>query len=217
MSATQYSCCNDPRRAAVLANPTLNGIDFLEVLDHDAIALNSPQQQTLLIHLLKAAPAVIKPANILITGGESITGITAGWVSTALAPPAALTNALEKAYFAALSDAANVLVVRTSVAGDFSAYTLRLVNDASQAAIAPFDSTVALDGFDPQLAEVTFRFKVECGPEFDCAPPANDCPPDLPTPPPINYLAKDYGSFRSIMLDRLSQRGSLTFFYKYCS
>ncbi len=84
-SAMPYSCCNDPRRAAVLDNPTLNGIDFLEVLDHDAVALNSPRQQTLLLHLLKAAPA-LTPSNILITGGESISGITAGWVSTALAP-----------------------------------------------------------------------------------------------------------------------------------
>ena len=32
-----------------------------------------------------------------------------------------------------------------------------------------------------------------------------DCPPDLPAPPPINYLAKDYGSFRTVILDRLSQ------------
>ncbi len=210
MSATQYSCCNDPRRAAILGNPTLNGIDYLEVLDHDAIALSlpnqpSPRQQTLLIHCLKPVPAAPATKNIRITGGESITSITAAWVSTALAPPAALTNLLEQNYLQSLADAANVIVVRTSVAGDFAAYTLRLVNDAAQAALTPFDSTVALDGFDPQLAEVTFRFKVECGPEFDCAPPPADCPPDQPTPPPINYLAKDYGSFRTVMLDRLSQ------------
>ena len=28
-----YSCCNENRKAAVLGNPTLNGIDYLEVLD----------------------------------------------------------------------------------------------------------------------------------------------------------------------------------------
>jgi hypothetical protein len=65
--------------------------------------------------------------------------------------------------------------------------------------------TEALAGFDPQLAEVEFSFKVECGPEFDCAPQPPVCPPEPPTPPPINYLAKDYGSFRSILLDRLNQ------------
>ena len=71
-----YSCCNENRKAAVLQNATLNGIDFLEVLDHDAIALNSPRQRTLLLHCLKTAPAGLKPTNILITGGESISNIT---------------------------------------------------------------------------------------------------------------------------------------------
>ena len=201
-----YNCCSDARKAAILNNPALNGIDYLEVLDTDAIPLNSPRQQTLLVHCLKPVPAGLTPSNILITGGESIRNITASWVAPANAPPGApLTNALERAYFTALPDAANTIVVRTSVAGDFSTYTLRLVNNAAQAAIDPFAVTAVLDGFDPQTAAVDFGFKVECGPEFDCAPPATVCPPELPAPPPINYLAKDYGSFRGILLDRLSQ------------
>ena len=65
----------------------------------------------------------------------------------------------------------NILVVRTNVAGDFSPYTLRLVNDAAQAAQDPFDVTETLAGFDPQLAEVNFSFKVECRPDFDCKLP----------------------------------------------
>ena len=32
-----------------------------------------------------------------------------------------------------------------------------------------------------------------------------ECPPALTPPPPINYLAKDYGTFRTVILDRLSQ------------
>ena len=62
-----------------------------------------------------------------------------------------------------------------------------------------------LDEFDPQLAEVAFSFKVECGPDFDCKPVAPDCIPARLPPPTINYLAKDYGSFRTIILDRLNQ------------
>ena len=38
-----YNCCNENRKAAVLGNPTVNGIDYLEVLDHDAIPLGSPR------------------------------------------------------------------------------------------------------------------------------------------------------------------------------
>jgi hypothetical protein len=198
-----YSCCNENRRAAVIGNPTLNGIDYLEVLDNEAPA-GSPRQQTLLVYCLKPAPTNLTPANVLIEGGESITGITAWWIAPASPPPPQATPG-EDAYFAQLANPATILVVRTSVAGDFSPYTFRLVNDAAQASQDPFDLTEALAGFDPQLAEVTFSFKVECPPYFDCKPADADCPPDLPTPPPINYLAKDYGSFRTVLLDRLNQ------------
>ena len=197
-----YACCNENRRAAVVGNPTLNGIDYLEVLDNEAPA-GSPRQQTLLVHCLKPAPTNLTPANVLIEGGESITGITALWIAPASPPPSQATSA-EDAYFAQLANPATILVVRTSVAGDFSPYTFRLVNDAAQASQDPFDVTEALAGFDPQLAEVGFSFKVECPPYFDCKPADADCPPDLPTPPAINYLAKDYGSFRTILLDRLN-------------
>jgi hypothetical protein len=199
-----YNCCGDNRRAAVLGNPNVNGIDYLEVLDHDAIALGSPRQQTLLVHCLRPAPTGLTSANVLIEGGETVTGIAVQWLSPASTPPP-LANPQEQAYFAALANAANVLVIRTNEAGDFSTYTLRLVNDSTGAQQDPFDLTEALAGFDPQLAEVEFSFKVECGPDFDCLPQTPNCPPAAVTPPPINYLAKDYGSFRSILLDRLNQ------------
>ncbi|WP_213956948.1 putative baseplate assembly protein [Variovorax sp. dw_954] len=200
---TVHACCDEQRRAAVLGNPTLNGIDFLEVLDHDA-PLGSPRQRTLLVHCLKPVPATLASSNVLVTGGESITSIAVTWVAPA-APSPPLATAAEKAYLAGIANPARVLVVRTDAYGDFAPYVLRLVNDATVAATADFDVTEPLDGFDPQLACVAFSFKVECGPDFDCKPVATDCPPGLPPPPPINYLAKDYGSLRTIVLDRLSQ------------
>ncbi|HEY6250652.1 MAG TPA: putative baseplate assembly protein [Candidatus Angelobacter sp.] len=201
-----YNCCNQERKAAILGNPTLNGIDYLEVLDQAAIPLNSPRQQTLLVHCLKPVPTNLVPGNILITGGESITGIVAQWVAPASTPPPSpQTNQKERDYFTSLPDAAKIIVVRTSKAGDFSPYVLRLVNNASQAAEDPFQITEVLSGFDPELSQIQFSFKVECGPNFDCKPQPPNCSPNLPAPPPINYLAKDYGSFRTIMLDRLNQ------------
>src|SRR6185437_14519735 len=160
--------------------------------------------RTLLIHCLNNVPATLTPDNVLITGGESITDVNVQWISPAATPPP-LASAQEQTYFAGLADASKVLVVRTDKSGDFSTYTLRLVNNAQQAREDSFAVTEVLTGFDPQLAAVDFSFKVECGPDFDCAPKASDCPPELPVPPAINYLAKDYGSFRGIMLDRLNQ------------
>jgi hypothetical protein len=201
-----YSCCNDNRRAAILGNPTLNGIDYLELVDGDSLPA-SPVQQTLLAYCLKPVPMDLTPANILIQGGESITGIIAAWIlpASATTAPANTATSFELAYFNGLINSANILVVRTSVAGDFSPYTLRLVNDNSATSQDSFEVTEALAGFDPQLAEVTFSFKIDCPPFFDCKPALPDCPPNLPAPPQINYLAKDYGSFRSILLDRLNQ------------
>ena len=51
-----FHCCDQNRRAAVDAHATLNGIDWLEVLDLDA-PLGSPRQRTLLVRLLKPVPA----------------------------------------------------------------------------------------------------------------------------------------------------------------
>jgi hypothetical protein len=199
-----YQCCDENRKPAVLGNPTLNGIDYLEVLGFDAEPLGLQPQTILMVRCLKAAPTGVTPDNIIIAGGESITNVGVVWVTPANTPPASMTAA-QKSYFTSLRNAADVLLVGTSVAGDFSPYTLRLVNSKTQAEEDPFEVTEVLIGFDPQLAEVEFYFKVECPPFFDCKPLAPDCPPDLPTPPAINYLAKDYGSFRTVILDRLSQ------------
>jgi hypothetical protein len=204
-----YNCCSDSRKAAVLANPSVNGIDFLEVLDQEAVPLGSPRQRTLLVHCLNPlTQAGWTTDNVMIEGGQSVTAITLDWVEPALpgSPPVVLNSTgEEQAYFASLADADKVLVVRTHVAGDFSTYTLRLVNSAIKAAGDAFNVTETLAGFDSQLSEVAFSFKIECPPYFDCAPPAPDCPPSAAVPPPINYLAKDYGTFRTTILDRLSQ------------
>ena len=55
----------------IVASP--NGIDYLEVMDSDAKALGLPQQQILLMHCLRNLAFVSTTANVLITGGESIT------------------------------------------------------------------------------------------------------------------------------------------------
>jgi hypothetical protein len=205
-----YQCCDEKRKAAVLGNPALNGIDYLEVLGFDAEPLGLQPQTILVVRCLKAAPAGLTPSNVIIAGGESITDIAAIFVTPANTPsgsslwPASMTPRQEN-YFNSLPGATDILVIGTRTAGDFSPYTLRLVNSATQAKEDPFKVTEVLTGFDPQLAEVGFSFKVECPPFFDCKPQPPDCPPDLPAPPVVNYLAKDYGSFRTIILDRLRQ------------
>jgi hypothetical protein len=90
---------------------------------------------------------------------------------------------------------ADVFTVKVDQAGDFSLYTLRIVTDA-------LNDTVPV-GIDPQLSTVQFSFKVECPSPFDCAP-QHACPPESVAAPDIDYLAKDYASFRRLMLDRMA-------------
>ncbi len=98
-----YRCCDEHRKAAVLGNPALNGIDYLEVLGYDADPLGLQPQTHPVVHCLKAAPAGLTPDNILITGGESITGIKAVDGSRRRrAPPREHDRSAEEAYFTSL-------------------------------------------------------------------------------------------------------------------
>lgn len=78
--------------------------------------------------------------------------------------------------------------VTVSQAGDFSTYTL---------------SVVHINGFDPLYSQVSFSFKGSCPTGLDCKT-KQVCPPTPGPKPEINYLAKDYASFRQLILDRMA-------------
>ena len=172
-----YSCCDELRRQVVRNHPTLNGIDFLEVIDH-AAPTEAERQRKLELHFVKPLGSLtLTVSNITLEGGERITTFH---VLSAVAGS---------------GPAAHVLTVEVDQPGDFSTYTLRLVTDALNDAVP--------SGIDPQLSAIAFSFKVECPSPFDCAPQPH-CP-EVPEPAPvIDYLAKDYASFRRVMLDRMS-------------
>jgi len=165
MSTTQYHCGEINRRDAVIADGTLNGIDFLEIATID--------QYKLRIGFFLSVGG-LTPANFILEGGVRITGLTV--VSVTGQPGKSLT-------------------LTVSDRGDFSNYTLRLVDPANPSAPPA--------GFDPQLSAIDFSFKVACKNDFDCKV-SDECPPPRVPEPEIDYLAKDYASFRRLMLDRLS-------------
>jgi hypothetical protein len=169
-----YACDNEQRRAALSSHPTLMGMDFLEV---------SPDQRELSLHFVPAAAGVTKTVvppdlttdNVQITGGERITGIRV------VGPP---TERPGGVLLVAVEDDDDP----TNGVGDFSPYTLRLVD---------------VPDLDPLFAQVTFSFKAGCPTEFDCEPDII-CPPEIRSEPEIDYLAKDYASFRRLIFDRMA-------------
>ena len=195
----QYACRNERRREAVLRHASLNGIDYLEVLDQEAPA-GSPRQRTLLLRCLKALPAELGAANVHIAGGVRIAPVGVEWARPATEVgellAEGLINQAEHDFLAALPEPERLLLVRTNVAGDFSAYRLCLVQ-------SPLSDTPHED-FDPLIACVTFSFKADCPGVLDCRVEPT-CPPERLAEPQIDYLAKDYTSFRRLLLDRLAQ------------
>lgn len=85
--------------------------------------------------------------------------------------------------------AATRLALRVEPVGDYSTYTLELVWDASR--------------IDPFFATLGFKFRPGCF--------TNDCAPTLPSRPAqpgptIDYLARDYESFRHTLMTAMAER-----------
>jgi hypothetical protein len=168
----------DGRRTALRKANTVNGIDFVEV--------DPASDTTLVVHFIlnlpdaTSAPVPPDPAdalgphNFAISGGERITSFK-------------VVSATRIA-----DDQMQVVLDKT---GDFSVYCLSL-QDASTPTGVPA-------GFDPASACASFIFHINCATNFDCQV-TQVCPPEVATPPPINYLAKDYPSMVGVMLDRLA-------------
>ncbi|MEQ9365891.1 MAG: putative baseplate assembly protein, partial [Leptospirales bacterium] len=176
----QYITNNETRRRKVQESATINGIDYLEVLDLDLLA-SEPEfrQRRLRVYFLKAVPItdpfVLTRDTLRVAGGQRIRDIQVIGVRP--------------------DPSGDFIEVDLDKAGDFSPYVFRLVKDRR--------SEEPPDGFDQVLSRVDFSFKVECPNEFDC----EDEDEQIITrsaEPPIDYLVKDYQSFRRLLLDRLT-------------
>lgn len=90
------------------------------------------------------------------------------------------------------TDSSDELEIRVEAPGDLARYTLSLRRDGR-----------VLAGFDPLLSSLALSFSADPTRESDChggvAPPAQDV-----QEPEIDYLARDFTSFRRLMLDRLA-------------
>lgn len=135
-------------------------------------------QVSLCIHFFNGIPAGIGPENIRITGGRRITGLRAIKVS------------YDQSRDSDLDDCLRVVVDRP---GDLATYRLCLI----AAGGGP------MPGIDPRYACVEFGFRTDCAADLDCGA-APQCEPEPEPPVVIDYLAKDYASFRQLIYDRLA-------------
>jgi hypothetical protein len=81
------------------------------------------------------------------------------------------------------------LLIRVDRKGDYSNYRFEVVE---------------IDGFDPLFGSVTFTFGRAPGITLDCASVGNTLPAAAVDEPNLDYLAKDFDSFRQVILDRFA-------------
>lgn len=183
------SVCRDAqRRADILAHPVLNGIDFVE-FERRPLAVH---KHVLVVTFLKPLPDpphsdpdgaynLTLPANlglIIIQGGTRIVNIR----------PLEATLVADK------------LEIAISAEGDFSSYMLAL--GWSLQPDGTFQQQIA--ALDLQFSLAPINFKAGCPTDFDCRH-LQVCPPERAIEPIIDYLAKDYASFRRLLLDLIPQ------------
>ncbi|QGZ38222.1 putative phage baseplate assembly protein [Pseudoduganella flava] len=139
-----------------------------------------PDQLSLCVHFFGQVPQGLDPRAVRIEGGRRIRDIRV------LAVACAQDDDDERD---------DCLHITLDKYGDFSTYRLCLVDPACPEHPLP--------GLDPRYACLAFSFKIDCPNPFDCAPAP--CVPAVEAPgPDIDYLAKDYDSFRRLLLERLT-------------
>ncbi|MDI1229558.1 MAG: putative baseplate assembly protein [Methylobacter sp.] len=175
MTTSMLLCRDERRRNAVRAKPKLNGLDYLEV---------SEDQLTLSVYFLGKAPENISKDNIRISGGQRVTKI------------AVLSIDVQREQDLEMDDCMQVKIYPY---GDFSTYTFCLVDLDEQGR----QTDLPLSGFDPRYVCLDINFKVSCPSDLDCKQ-TPICPSEPAPIPEINYLAKDYASFRQLIYDRLA-------------
>jgi hypothetical protein len=177
-AAPTLACLDDRRRHRVRPAKDWNGLDYLEV-GHD--------QRELIIFFLDKAPESLenlRPENISIR-------------------PCGLGREVkvERWRVCRLDDDQrdDCLHIWVDRPGGFSPYKLCLVEVDEHG--CPTGKPLA--GLDPRYSCLEFSFKVACPSDLDCKA-ERVCPPEPRVEPEINYLAKDYASFRQLILDRLA-------------
>ena len=174
MSAFQSTICDDPtRRIQIEQDPALNGIDYLEVVTSPS----ADDERVLQVFFITKDPGNVVGQNNLVLLMQKL----------ATAPQEITIQGgvrIQNIQVLGVSFAGDHIEVRVSEPGDFSAYTLVI-------------SDPAVDIF---YSQVQFSFKAGCPSRFDCRP-EQVCPPAIPSEPDIDYLAKDYASFRRALLD----------------
>jgi hypothetical protein len=175
------ACQDAQRRADILAHPLLNGIDYVEV---------SADQRTIKVFFIKPLP---DPPNSDPDGAYGLT-THPEWVQ--IYGGARVVDI----HVIGVHLVADHLEITVDAAGDFSIYLLTLGLQFQEDGSAVQN----IPNLDIQFSRIALNFKAGCPAEVDCKA-EEICTLPAPPEPLIDYLAKDYASFRQLLLDTVPQ------------
>lgn len=173
--AAIYCCSNEKRKAALRANVGMGTTPLLNAIDYLVVAAGD-------------GPGAVPGQSELTV--HFITALTTAitWNSTNVHIQGGLRNATVPLVGMPVRSG-NTLKIVTALPPDPGTYTLRLT---------PVPDTA----YDPYSLSVDFSFQSTSVTTRDCQSPATSLAARTAAPQ-IDYLAKDYASFRRLMLDRL--------------
>lgn len=178
---THLHCSDEARRQRIQSDDALTGLDYI-IVGADPVQL----KVVLLGHAPREFQSALEQQHvaILVEGGRRITDIHVD-------------------RFELVRERArgkdDYLLAWLNKRGDSSLYTLRLVrlDDTGQVKDEP------PPGIDVRYDTIEFSFDVDQAIDLDCKK-RRTCPPKQYPQPDMDYLAKDYASFRRLILDRLA-------------
>jgi hypothetical protein len=141
----------------------------------DFVEIATEDQKTLRVHFLNAVAlaGTFLDKDVSITGGETI-------------PTVSVLPINHATDWSTDGDGNRLLTLLVKAPGDFSVYTLSI-------------DSPKLD--TPYFSQSPFSFKARCESTLDCKAPTPVCSPVTGDLPPIDYLAKDFLSFRKALSD----------------
>jgi hypothetical protein len=172
------------------------GIDFVHLVDHCI-------QTTLRIYLVTdgrnltvpfSGADALTPESIVI---ESVTDANLPRVRVvSIAAPGGLQVQLDEVV------PRTFIEVEVEEPGEFGLYRIHIDDPSAEPSglVAPFSR------IDQFFNDVVFSFKAGCEDNQDCAVPAPVCPPEPLVDFPVDYLARDFVSFRNALVDFAAQR-----------
>ena len=137
----------------------------------DFVEVANDAETQLRVHFLNAVQLSGTISTPTITGGEGIRTVA--------------VNPVNDSTDWQMDGISLILNLAVASPGDFSIYTL----------------SISSKKLDPFFQTVTFSFKARCPSDLDCRLVTPQCPAEEQDTPPIDYLAKDFLSFRQALLD----------------